>query len=83
MSTSDDLIREAFVAACNHLGIDVSALTIEIRGEVLNISGRVASSEQRLELWSLLETVDVRVKDIVCRVGIAPLVQVAPPPAPA
>jgi hypothetical protein len=82
MSTSDDIIREAFVAGCGRLGIDVSALTIEVRGVVLNVSGRVASHEQRHELWSLLETVDARVKDIVCRVAISPLVQVGPLPLP-
>ncbi|MBN9536139.1 MAG: hypothetical protein BGN99_16200 [Alphaproteobacteria bacterium 65-37] len=82
MNTTDDLIREAFVAACSHLGIDVGALTIEIRGEVLNVSGRVATFEQRHELWSLLETVDARVRDIVCRVVIAPLVHVGTTPAP-
>lgn len=85
MNTTDKLIQETFVEACGHFGVSVNALSVEVRGTCLSINGMVPSDEQRHNLWSLLETVDPRVTDIVCRVGVLPagpsLVSIAVPVA--
>lgn len=72
MSITDDIIRDTMIEACHNLGIEVNSLNVDVQGNVLNVSGSVPSAEQRHNLWSLLETVDARVTDIVCRVCIAP-----------
>lgn len=73
MTFSDSSIRQAFVEACGRFGVDVTALSIEVRSGSLSINGLVPSDEQRHSLWSLLETVDARVTDIVCRVAVLPV----------
>ena len=70
MSTTDSQIRETFLQSCGRSGIDTSALTVEVHGNVLTLKGMVPAEEQRRKLWSLLEAVDTRVTDIVSHVRV-------------
>lgn len=75
MDSFDESIRSALVEACRSKGIDVRALSIDVRFGVLSIRGTLPTEEQRRGLWSILETVDRRVGDIDCKVSV---VAVAP-----
>ncbi|WP_020697406.1 hypothetical protein [Reyranella massiliensis] len=83
MDSFDEAIRSALIEACRSKGIDVRALSIDVGIGALTIRGTLPTEEQRRGLWSILETVDRRVGDIDCKVGVAAAVpEVATMPVP-